>query len=308
MSRVALNPSRCAICNTKDNATELYPPNIDPDAFNSEIFSARRLPDRIHYRVVKCNACGLVRSYPVAEPEALAGLYEHSTFNYAGEVEGLRRTYSRHLSKLDALGVKKNALLEIGCGNGFFLEEAMKQGYKTVRGVEPSSQAISMADQRIRPLIVCDVMKPGLFTSRLFDVICMFQVFDHISDPNALLSECHNLLKPGGLLLILNHNVEALSARVFGKLSPIIDIEHTYLYSAKTISQLTEQNGFKTRAGGPVWNDYTLKYLSRLLPLPDSCKRALLVFLNTTHLGRLRLKMPIGNLWIAIQKASHPYE
>ena len=136
----------------------------------------------------------------------------------------------------------------------------------------------------------------------------MFQVFDHISDPNALLSECHNLLKPGGLLLILNHNVEALSARVFGKLSPIIDIEHTYLYSAKTISQLTEQNGFKTRAGGPVWNDYTLKYLSRLLPLPDSCKRALLVFLNTTHLGRLRLKMPIGNLWIAIQKASHPYE
>src|SRR5450432_3089909 len=150
MSQVALHPTRCAICETEGNATELYSPNFALDAFNPEIFSARRLPDRVHYRMVKCNKCGLVRSDPVADPQTLAQLYARSTFDYGEEVEGLKRTYGRYLAKLENFGVKKNALLEIGCGNGFFLEEALRQGYQTVRGVEPSSEAVSKADDRVR--------------------------------------------------------------------------------------------------------------------------------------------------------------
>lgn len=298
MSQVLLHPTRCAICRTEGNASKLYPANFDFSDFNPEMFSARRLPDRIHYRMVKCNACGLVRSDPVADAATLGELYRQSTFDYGTEVANLRRTYGRYLDRLDALGGSKGSLLEIGCGNGFFLEEAQARGYADVRGVEPGSQAVAKAAPGIRERIVCDMMRPGLFAEASFDVVCLFQVFDHLPDPIGVLAETHRVLKPGGLVLILNHNINALSARLLGERSPIIDLEHTYLYSPATLARLARDQGFSPLKTGAVLNDYTLHYLTRLVPLPSFLKLPLLALLRGTPLGRLRVSVPLGNLYL----------
>ncbi|HLZ07535.1 MAG TPA: hypothetical protein VKT80_03035, partial [Chloroflexota bacterium] len=105
-----LYPTSCAICGTVDRATMLYPATFDPSAFSTEVFSARRLPDRIHYRMVRCDTCGLVRSDPVADPVLLAKLYSASRFNYDREVSQLSATYGRYLEKLKRYGVRKGAL------------------------------------------------------------------------------------------------------------------------------------------------------------------------------------------------------
>jgi len=302
MTPVEMVPTDCAICHSPGNAREIYPPNFDAGAFNAGVFSARRLPDRIHYRIVRCTACGLVRSDPVADPETLASLYARSTFEYGCEVAGLRQTYGRYLSKLDALVPARDALLEIGCGNGFFLEEALDRGYRSVRGVEPSHEAVSRAADRVRPHIVCSTMRPGIFDPETFDTVCLFQVFDHISDPNALLDECLRILKPSGVLLILNHNVASVSAQLLGERSPIIDIEHTYLYSRPTLARLLEAHGFGIVAGGPVANTYSLKYLVRLVPLPSPIKHVLLGLFERGVPGSIRLTVPLGNLFLAGRK------
>src|SRR5271168_2866756 len=87
-----LSPTSCAICGTAGLAEELYAANFSPDALNPEVFSARRLPDRLHYRLVRCSSCGLVRSDPVADTELLGRLYERSTMTYQDEVPYLRQT------------------------------------------------------------------------------------------------------------------------------------------------------------------------------------------------------------------------
>src|ERR1700694_1263486 len=99
---IQLAPTACAICGTFGNAVELYPPTYDESSFNERIFSARRLPDTIHYRLVRCRACGLVRSDPAADQAGLSGLYGRSSFDYASEVPNLRRTYGRYLAKAKA--------------------------------------------------------------------------------------------------------------------------------------------------------------------------------------------------------------
>jgi SAM-dependent methyltransferase len=165
-----LRSTRCAICGTEGNAEELYAANFDLEALSPELFSARRLPDRIHYRLVRCNACGLVRSDPVAPLEVVAQLYQQSSFTYTDEVADLKRTYGRYLAELEKYGTRKGALLEIGCGNGFFLQQALAQGYRAVRGVEPSQAAVSQAAPEVRGAIVCDLMRPGLFTAHGFRV------------------------------------------------------------------------------------------------------------------------------------------
>ena len=302
MSLVALHSTRCAICHTEGNAAEIYPSNFDFSDFNPEMFSARRLPDRIHYRMVKCNACGLVRSDPVADDATLCNLYRQSAFDYSAEVTNLRRTYGRYLDKLEAFGVRKVSLLEIGCGNGFFLEEAQTRGYADVRGVEPGSEATAKAAPDVREHIVCDIMRPGLFAEASFDVVCLFQVLDHLPDPVGVLAESRRVLKPGGFMLILNHNIDALSARLLGERSPIIDLEHTYLYNPATLSHLAQAQKLKVRETGSVWNDYTLHYLARLIPFPAVAKTRILALLLKTPIGRWSLSLPLGNFYLVAQK------
>ena len=302
MQTAELRNTRCAICCTEGNAEELYPANFDLQALNPAVFSARRMPDRVHYRVVRCKTCRLVRSDPVAPPGLLARLYHQSTFTYTDEVADLKRTYGRYLARLDKYGARKDALLEIGCGNGFFLQQALAQGYRSVRGVEPSHAAVNQAPPEVRDSIVCDLMRPGLFGPAQFGVICLFQVFDHVPDPGTFLDACFAALRPGGLVLSLNHNVTAVSARLLGERSPIIDIEHTYLYSPATMRRIFEAHGFRIRKAGSVRNQYSLRYLFRLLPLLAGPKRTVLVWLQRHAIGSLRLWVPLGNLYLVAQK------
>src|SRR2546430_17657340 len=99
-SPISLSPARCAICGTEGNATEVYAANFASEAFNPDVFSARRLPDTIHYRLFKCRACGLVRSDPIASPVLLAQLYAQSTSTLRDEVAALRLTSVLALSSL----------------------------------------------------------------------------------------------------------------------------------------------------------------------------------------------------------------
>lgn len=305
MSEIELQATVCAICGTPGNATELYPANFDPQSFNPTIFSARRLPDRIHYRMVTCNSCGLVRSDPVIDPEVLTALYAQSSFDYGEEVASLQRTYGRYLKRLEKYGVHKAELLEIGCGNGFFLEEALKQEYREVSGVEPSQEACEKAPSAIKACIVCDIMRPGLFEAKQFDVICLFQVFDHLPYPTEMLETCLESLKPEGLLLVLNHNVEAMSARLLKEKSPIIDLEHTYLYSPDTLKKIVSQCGYEVREQGSVFNRYSLQYLARLIPLPAKIKRLVLNFLRRSGWGRIPVSVSLGNIYLIAQKPAH---
>lgn len=252
--------------------------------------------------MVKCRKCGLVRSDPVVDFNTLHELYRASTFTYEEEVAPLRATYGRYLDRASRGLETRDTLLEVGCGNGFFLEEARNRGWRKVLGVEPSTDAIAHADPGVRNSITCDMMRSGLFPRESIDMICLFQVFDHLPDPAAVLEACAETLRPGGRILCLNHNVEAASAKLLGERSPIVDVEHTYLYSPRTLSALFESRGFTVLETGPVFNTYPLRYVFRLLPLPAPLKRMALGILKVTGLGRLSARFPLGNLYLVAQK------
>jgi SAM-dependent methyltransferase len=297
-----LQPTRCAICGTEGNSNELYPANLDLAALNPANFSARRVPDRRHFRLVRCRQCGLVRSDPVADSTTLEQLYRQSAFTYGSELPHLKRTYGKYLDVAGEFCSGRDALLEIGCGNGFFLEEALARGWRTVRGVEPSLAAAEKASGNIRPCITCEIMRQGLFAPGSFDMVCMFQVFDHFPDPRGVLNACHEVLRTGGLVLAINHNMEAMSARLLGERSPIFDIEHTFLWSGGTMSQVFSAAGFEVLKAGSVLNRFSLAYLAHLSPLPAVLKRHTLACLEATGLARLPLSLPLGNLFLVARK------
>jgi len=297
-----MQPTRCAICQTTGQATELYPANFRFEDLTPAAFSARRSPDRLHYRLVRCQQCGLVRSDPIAPPELLERLYQASEFTYQAEVADLRHTYGRQLERISRFGARKGALLEIGCGNGFFLEEALAQGYLEACGVEPSRHAVAAAGPKVKDRIRNELFRPGMFKPATFDVICLFQVMDHFPDPGSVLEECHRLTVSGGHVLAINHNVQALSARLLGRFSPIFDIEHTFLYSPRTMRLLFAKSGFEVLSVGPVVNRFALRYLLQLSPLPRRLKSRIVRVLQAIGAGGLRLSLPLGNLALIARK------
>ena len=302
MPKIDLRPTRCAICGTEGNAVEVYPANLEMRSFTPEMFSARRQPDRIHYRIVKCGECGLVRSDPAAGPEMLAELYSRSTLEYHPEIPNLLYTYGRYLAKAERYCGRKGSLLEIGCGNGFFLREALGHGFAEVSGVEPSVAAAEQAGPEIRKRITVGMMREVLFDKNRFDVVCMFQTLDHMQAPAELLDECSRVLKPGGLVLILNHDADSFSARLLGEHSPIIDIEHTFLYSIRTLTRLIESRGFTLKEAGAAINSYSLDYLARLMPMPKALKSAVKRVLEITGLSRRAVSVPLGNMYLIAMK------
>ncbi len=291
----------CAICETDTKDKVVYPQSFVSEDLSFDVFSARRSPDRIHYRIVRCQNCGLVRSNPILNENMLAHLYSGSHFTYARESGYAAETYLTYLKKALVYTGYKIRLLEIGCGNGAFLKKAKLLGLKEVSGIEPSQEAVEQAGE-LRPNIRKGMFAPGLYAPDYFDVICAFQVFDHISTPNSFINQCHENLKTGGVALFINHDIDSLFAKILGRKCPMVDIEHTYLYNKSTLRKIFEKNDFEVLYVFSVVNRYPLAYWLKLAPLPPAIKKNLLAGLDKTFLANLPLCVSAGNIGIIARK------
>jgi len=120
--------------------------------------------------------------------------------------------YGRHLTK--SRFPEPGRLLDIGCGNGAFLQRAIEMGWQ-VQGVEPDPVAVGVCHG-----IGLSVIQGDAFSDELkegsFDVITMSHVLEHVADPSALLERAYRLLKPGGWLWIAVPNPRSIGRRLFG--------------------------------------------------------------------------------------------
>jgi len=293
--------TNCAVCQLPTDSSPVYSSSIDETSFSTEVFSARRIPDRKHYAWVRCKTCGLLRSDPIAETN-LAELYQKSTFDYSTEIEGLKSTYFRIVKKLERKFPFRGTLLEVGGGNGFFLEEVVDNSFAQVVGIEPSTSAVNAARADIKPHMIIGMMEPGMVPNNNFDLVCMFHVLDHLEDPLNVIRTCIDAIKPDGYFLVAVHNEKSWSAKLLGEKSPIVDIEHTYLYSRESARKLFAKAGLVEISSGSYWNNYSLSYIVHLIPFPTEIKSKILTSNFGKILSTIRITVPLGNMWVAGKK------
>jgi SAM-dependent methyltransferase len=267
------------------------PPVADLD------FAPRRASTRYHARMVECARCGQVYSNPYFEPEALLRLYKEASYVDEVQVGNYAADQFREFQRAVGSTVDpKLRVLEVGCSGGYFLRQLKAHGYEAITGVEPGREAYQNIPADIRPHVINDFFRPDLFAPGSFDVVCCFQVLDHVPDPASFVRGMRAVLKPQGLFLAINHNIRAPITRFFGEKSPMFDIEHIYLFDKKTFRLLLSKTGFDVIRSESIRNSYTVQHALNMLPLPQRVRQMTRGIADRLGAASLSLSFPAGNM------------
>jgi 2-polyprenyl-3-methyl-5-hydroxy-6-metoxy-1,4-benzoquinol methylase len=106
---------------------------------------------------------------------------------------------------------QSGTLLEVGCGFGFFLNEARLHGW-SVTGVEIAHDEAAWGREHFN-LNIIPTIDDAQFDGRQFDIITLWDVIEHVPDIPSLLHHCFNLLRPGGTLVLKTPNADGLMVK-----------------------------------------------------------------------------------------------
>ena len=193
--------------------------------------------------LLKCSDCSFVfmRRIPTQEE-----LYDHySVYAYEKEKEISLATKLSYFKLLNKFGKyrKSNKILDVGCGEGWFLELAKERCWE-IYGTEFSARAIEICEGKgIK--IYKGVLNPENMEETNFDIIISSETLEHINNPRQECSNIYKLLRKGGLFYITTPNFNSYLRLIQKEKYSIIEYpEHLSYYSKKTLDKLLQQSGF----------------------------------------------------------------
>ncbi|MFH1798708.1 MAG: class I SAM-dependent methyltransferase [Candidatus Omnitrophota bacterium] len=215
-------------------------------------------------RLVRCRRCGLIFISPRLKSDLIVQGYSSSQDkDYISQEKGRRITFTKSVKIVKSFS-KKGKLLDIGAASGIFVKVARDAGYDA-RGVEPAGWMCKMARDRYSVDIFPGVLKQANFEDRAFDIITMWDVLEHVSDPMATLIEVNRILKPGGLLFINYPCISDPFAKLFGRKWWFLLSVHLFYFTPKTLSSYMEKTGFKKIVHRPHFQVLAYDYLVQRL-------------------------------------------
>lgn len=199
----------------------------------------------------RCNACGVVQIAPFPTIDELVKAYQIDYHGYAEATDkGLLYwllfavndwLFAKRLRPLVFAGA---AVLDLGCGNGAFLDRLRTLGAGSVQGIDFSEQAVQAAARRGVPVfhgVLRDFERPPA----TYDVIFMNNYLEHTSDPMSDLKKCRGFLKPGGRLVGEVPNFDSLDRRLFGRYWGGNHVpRHTFQFGPPALRALLERAGY----------------------------------------------------------------
>ncbi len=237
-------------------------------AGDDKILSGR---DRLHglpgeYDVVRCRACGLMRTNPRPTQETMAFYYPEdygphrnlpretapilpctpvpfwkrllrSVYHFV--CYGMYRFHSENVPTLPP-----GRMMEIGCGTGSYLGRMANKGWK-VEGLEFSERAAQVARAagfavRTGPLEA--VPDPG----NRYDLIVGWMVLEHLHNPLLGLRKLRSWLSPGGWLVFSVPNAGSIEFRIFRDAWYALQLpSHLYHFTPRTVGMLLDRAGWR---------------------------------------------------------------
>lgn len=232
------------------------------------------------FKVVSCSNCRLIYLNPRLKESDIIKVYQeneyfsdsgdsgYQNYNYIAQEETLRMTFRRFLAELKKHGMTSGRMLELGCGYGYFLDEA-KHHFSYLAGTELSQEAgdyarkISGADLYFGELSslpeeICD-----------FDLIVAANVIEHIYDPIEFIVALKKKLVIGGRIVMATPDIGSIWYKIMKSRWQSFKIpEHVVFYSKSTLINLFKKAGFHNIMPITFTHAYPLGLLTSALGIP----------------------------------------
>ncbi len=111
-----------------------------------------------------------------------------------------------HRWAIDHLPPDTRTLLDIGCADGRFVYAAARRGIDAL-GIDHSERLVREGNDRYGGSRLHHTSIEELTTlGRMFDVVTMFEVIEHVVDPLALVKIARPLVRPDGVIIVSTPN------------------------------------------------------------------------------------------------------
>ena len=208
------------------------------------------------FNIVQCATCRLIylkNPLSIAAEQELYDDYYKISFSqdyHRNSAEpGLRTLWEINDQRVQLIKnlFPEGRLLDVGSGQGFFLYHARQHGF-SVTGVDVSSRAVEFCDQTFHIKVHLQNINEDFNFDEKFDVITMWHILEHVSDPLGFVTRIRRLLSPQGRLIIEVPNINSLKFRLASARHRWIGgnhpRHHKYFFSWKTLRQLLKKAGY----------------------------------------------------------------
>lgn len=234
-----VSKKKCVACGSAQFIT-LYKNTSEFELTGKEKF-------RFEQELEGCYHCGLIRQRenPTYSNENLGKYYNASprTPIDPGKLDKKDKRVINARKRLKFIKKQKpeGSLLEIGFGDGVFLNEAHTTYQCT--GIDPSEGYSYIKDFLAAKGVKVYTQPLSKFSSKsAYDVVCVFLVLEHVMEPLAFLQQVKKLLKPGGVLILEVPDIRRY--KLFNTES-MLTHEHLYHYTIETLALVLAKCGFE---------------------------------------------------------------
>lgn len=203
-------------------------------------------------------------------PVSTSDIYSEDYFSDANEgfacinCGAEEHAFGKYLDHIEKVHPHKGKLLDVGAATGTFLLNAKKRGWD-VAGLEISGYASEQA-QKEGLDVRTGTLEARLFEPQSFDVITMFDLLEHVPNPDQTIALAKNLLKPNGLLVLNLPDAGSVYAKLTGKLWPlIVPPEHLCLFNQKNLAMLLKHHDLDVMEIAKIGKRFKPAYILQVL-------------------------------------------
>lgn len=196
-------------------------------------------------------------------------------------------------------------LLDVGCAMGFFVELALQEGFDAY-GFDPSEYAVGNAGKlNGHKRITHGAIHTVNYLPKSFDIITLFDVFEHLVDPQRDLRTLFGLLKDDGILVIATGNTQSTMAKLFGRRWTFyIPPQHLFFFHHENLVTLLGKEQFEPMRWFGIGKWVSLRYVLHLGRTTGESKVARFLYnaLSQSPLRKLPLYLPLGDNMVVIAR------
>lgn len=202
-----------------------------------------------------CPACRCLFLNPMPGDDEIAGFYPPQYWWNGGRRGALKKLESiyRKIALRDHVSFIARAaksrpgldLLDVGCGSGTLLGLLKQRGFHAM-GVDFSEEAAKVAQAVNGVRVIVGSLEQAAFPKESFDVVTLFHVMEHVTNPREVLAEVLRILRPDGIVVLQVPNIDSWQFKLFGAKWYGLDIpRHVIDYSKDAMIRLLTDCGFR---------------------------------------------------------------